>query len=749
MRSRIVTASAVLLSIVFVACMLPTLITEESEAIVVHEDAIVYLDTNEEASIDLFDRIGRSYTYITERGAAAEGTEGGYPPGMSRDGSIISGIPTKVGDWSVTFEFTDSYISFVRDAKITVIFHVQDLPETYTVTYDAGVGLVKGQSAWSESIIESSYASMPDAVHSSGAYTFIGWSISEVSTVTIDSLIVTSDITLYAVWERNTVLIGNLSATIVQGQTADLRVSTNPSAASVSVSSYGGLSSNNVKIDGHSVHLDMSKVPAGTYYVTLSASYTGYYTGSATLTIDVPIVIVEPITYTLGVGDLFSYTPVTDPSNASITIHNVRIGTTDLADTGCFTVDGRTITGTPTEPGTYEITYIASLEGYEQVSDTVILYISASSESSDPVALASVIASARADEPRVFDFIAVGGSNVSNYVWSIDGRTFASSSETALYEFPVPGVYTVDCTAYGSSGDSVTISVDVVCSDSYHRDAAWEGVPYGLVVKGTPIITVPAPFTVSTDEIDGTVYTIVSGTPSQGDVGRSYTMSLDDGIVTDSWDVKVYPRESSAPTASFLVDVDDETRHVKVDFTGLNASFFSFDFDSDGLADGDSFTYADDGVYIITCTAVNNISQVSSSMKVEIGPDHREDTTLDELTDFQMGIGEKLRLSIDVAEDDVLSVSGSASSFTTVDGSGLIVSPTASGVFDLTITITHQDGTLDSRTVQVTVKEEIDFESRSNDYMTALVVLFVIGIGAIAGFLVLENRDLIQRRFRR
>lgn len=745
MRTRIVTASAVLLSVILMVLIVPVA-SEDSDAATEYRSEVT-LDLDEPATIDLADHMsGKTYEHTLYTQYSGPGD---LPPGMSLDGRVVSGTPTEVGTYDIQFRFYNGIIAIAYDAYLHLRVTVEDIPEHYTVTYDAGVGLVNGVGTWSERIVESSYASLPDARHSSGAYTFIGWSLSETSTITVDSLIVTSDVTLHAVWERNTVLIGDLSATVTQGQSATLRVSTDPSNATVSVSSYGGLSSGNVRVDGHTVRLDMSRVPAGTYYVTLSASYTGYYTGSSTLTIDVPIVIVEPIAYTLSVGDVFSYTPVTDPSNATITIHNIRIGDTDLADTGPFSVDGRTITGIPKEPGTYEITYIASLQGYEAVSDTVILYIHPSSQASDPVALSSVIASSRADEPRVFDFVAIGGSNVSNYVWSIDGTVFASSSETALYEFHAPGIYTVDCTAHGRSGDSVTVSVDVVCSDSYHRDAAWEGVPYGLVVKGTPVITVPAPFSVSTEEIDGTVYTIVSGTPSQGDVGRSYTMSLDDGIVTDSWDVKVYQRESSAPTASFLVDVDDETRHVKVDFTGLNASFFSFDFDSDGLADGDSFTYVDDGVYIITCTAVNNVSQVSSSMKVEIGPDHREDTTLDELTDFQMGVGEKLRLSIDVSEDDVLSVSGSASSFTVVDGSGLIVSPTASGVFDLTITVTHQDGSIDSRTVQVTVKEEIDFESRSNDYMTALVVLFVIGIGAIAGFLVLENRDLIQRRFRR
>lgn len=743
MRTRIVTASAVLLSVILMVLIVPVA-SEDSDAATEYRSEVT-LDLDEPATIDLADHMsGKTYEHTLYTQYSGPGD---LPPGMSLDGRVVSGTPTEVGTYDIQFRFYNGIIAIAYDAYLHLRVTVEDIPEHYTVTYDAGVGLVNGVGTWSERIVESSYASLPDARHSSGAYTFIGWSLSETSTITVDSLIVTSDVTLHAVWERNTVLIGDLSATVTQGQSATLRVSTDPSNATVSVSSYGGLSSGNVRVDGHTVRLDMSRVPAGTYYVTLSASYTGYYTGSSTLTIDVPIVIVEPIAYTLSVGDVFSYTPVTDPSNATIAIHNIRIGDTDLADTGPFSVDGRTITGIPKEPGTYEITYIASLQGYEEVSDTVILYIHPSSQASDPVALSSVIASSRADEPRVFDFVAIGGSNVSNYVWSIDGTVFASSSETALYEFYAPGIYTVDCTAHGRSGDSVTVSVDVVCSDSYHRDAAWDGVAYGMVMKGTPSVRVSGPFSVSTEEIDGTVYTVVSGTPSADDIGRSYSMEVDDGTV-DSWDVTVYERQSSAPTASFLVDIDDDG-NVRATFTGMNASFHTFDFDSDGVPDGDSFVYADEGVHVITCTAVNNVSQVTSSMKVVTGPDHREETTLDELTDFQMGVGEELRISILTGEGDVLSVSGTASSFTVVDGSGLIVSPVGPGVFDLTVTMTRSDGTEDSRTVQVTVKDHVDFESRSNDYMTAMVVLFVIGIASIAAFLIFENRDLIQRRYRR
>ena len=516
-------------------------------------------------------------------------------------------------------------------------------------------------------------------------------------------------------------------------------VTTDPDDARLSISDYGGLSTQNALLAGRYLVLNMTGVQPGTYYVTVSASSTGYYTGSTTVTVMVPITIVKPIEYTLVSGDVFSYTPVTNPSNASIALTGVTIDGKP-ADTG-LRVNGRTITGTLTEPGTYEITYRAFLEGYVEVSNTVIVYVSDRGDvpSTGDVSLASITAASRASEPRVFDFVAIGGRNVSNYVWTVDGEVFATSSETALYEFPSSGIYTVGCTARGYDGSEVTLEITVICTDNYHREAAWSGVEYAYIVEGNVPVEMPdsSPFANTTETIDGRTYTILSGMPSESDIGKTFDVTVGD----ESWTITIYTAESSAPTASFEVSVDGY--NVKATFTGLHASFHRFDFDNDGsYEEGSEFIYDTPGRYTIVCNAVNNISEVTSTVYVEIEILPQEDTTLSELTDFEMGVGERMYIAIAVDTGDVLSVSGTAASFVTVEGSTLKVAPTEAGVFELTVTLSHPDAPEESVTIEVTVKQPgvPEPEPEGGDYTLAMVVIFVVGVGLIAGFLIYDTR---------
>ena len=566
----------------------------------------------------------------------------------------------------------------------------------------------------------------------------------------MDSLKVNGDITLYAVWERQTVKVDPITATITSGQSSTMPVTTDPEDARLSISDLGGLSSYNATVSGRYIFLDMTNVEPGTYYVTISASSTGYYTGSAKVTIMVPITIVKPIEYTLSQGDVFSYTPVTNPSNASIELKSVLLDGSPVEGNGGLSVSGRTITGTLENPGTYEISYRAFLDGYVDVDNTVFVYVSDSSEIPDvgSVSLASVTASARASEPRVFDFVAIGGQNVSNYVWTVDGEVFASSSETALYEFPSSGIYTVACTARGFDGTEVTMEITVVCTDNYHREAAWSGVEYAYIVEGEVGVEAPdqCPLRKSTETIDGKVFTVLSGTPSESDVGKSYDVTVGE----ESWTVNVYKAEASAPTASFSVTVDGYT--AKAVFTGLRASFHMFDFDGDGAFEsGEEFRYDRPGRYTVVCKAVNNVSEVTSTAYVEIDIVPQEDATLDELTDFHIGVNERMHISISMGSEDTLSVSGSAASFVTVDRTTLVVAPTEAGVYELIVTITHQDGTADSKSVEVTVKQEgLDpVPEPHGDYTAAMIAIFVVSVGLIAGFLIYDTRTgKVSERYR-
>lgn len=738
MRSGIVTVAVLAVAVIAMSGVL--VFSDDADALLDVKDYGVHdidLDIYEYAEIDIFDYTG-TYNFVSTHAA---------PPGMKAEHNIISGTPNQLGDYSIKYELTDKSVSLYREACVTLNFHVKVIPEYYTVTYDAGVGLVHGSQVWSESILEESYASLPDASHSSGAYTFLGWSLSPTSLNILDTFAVGKDTKLYAVWDRNTVLISDLTATVTQGQTSVLKVSTNPANAAVSITNYGGLNESNVSVADHSISLDMTGVPSGNYHVILTASFTGYLNGTSDLTVMVPITITDPIQYSLSLGDSFAYTPVTDPSNATVVLKSLVFEGSDMPDTGCFAVEGRTITGTPEEPGTYELTYTASLPGYIEVSDTVVIFIAEPREpASDPVSLSSVMSSSRSGEPRVFDFVAVGGSNVSNYIWSVDGVPFSSSSPTALYEFPTAGIYTVECTAQGFDGTSVSVPVEVVCDDSYHMQAAWSGVEYGFVLDGTPEVSVSegSPFFVTVRTVGDRQYTLVSGTPTDDDIGKTYEVNAEGNPSPVSWKITVYGKEAKAPVSGFTMDVHDRT--VTASFTGQGASFWSFDFDGDGRPEkGNVFTYARDGIYTVCCTAVNNVSQVTVSEKVEVGVSAHEESALSQLTDFHMSVGEKIRISVLGTDTDRLLAEGPASDFVVIEGLDLIFQPSESGVFELTLTLQHETGTPEQRTIQVTVKDlNPDVEEIEHGYMSAIIVLFVIGIAAIAVFLYLEDRGYLR-----
>ncbi len=700
--------------------------------------AEISLDINEYVEIDLRDYIddGKTYEYCSK-------DDGSLPTGLSNDGSVVKGTPTVIQDTSARFRLTDSFVSLWGDAYIDVTFHVMEIPELYTVTYDAGIGTVNGSQRWSETILAESYASLPDAIHSTGAYTFLGWSMSETSTTIVSGYTVTKDVTLHAVWQRNTVGINDATATITSGQESVLPMVTSPSDAVLSVSEYGGLNPYNVTIQGHNVHLDMTDVEPGTYYITIDADYTGFLTGSSVVTVMVPITIVKPIEYTLVQNEQFSYTAVTNPTNARISIEEVTLDGNDLGDKAGLDVKDRTIMGRFSEPGTYEITYRASLEGYVDVTNSVLVYVHASSEVpvTGPVSLASITASSRADEPRVFDFVALGGQNVTNYVWSVEGEVFASSSATALYEFPASGVYSVECTAYGVSGDSVTLSVTAICTDNRHRDAAWVGIEYGYVVPGTVEVVLPdgSFLEKGAESIGGQIYTTISGTPSADDVGKGFVVT----VGSEQWTIKVYEAEVSAPTVTFTTSVGADGYSVKAEFTGSNASFHRFDFDGDGVyEDSSEFTYDKPGRYVISCLAVNNVSEVTSSMRVEIDVVPSQSTDVFNLTDFTIGVNERLYIDIDVPEGGSMIVSGSATSFIEVVDDTLRVHPTEKGVYSLTVKVLHPDGTFDSRTVEVRVTgpDDIVPVDEGTDYLV-IVVLFVISVSVVSAVVIFDMQS--------
>ncbi len=612
-----------------------------------------------------------------------------------------------------------------------------------TVTYDAGIGLVNGHTTWSETISKGSYASMPQATHSSGAYTFKGWALSATAVDPLQSYAATADVTLYAVGERNPVHISDATATVTSGQTASLPIHTDPADAMLTITSFGGLSGSCIEIEGRSAVLDMTDVMPGTYHVTVEASYTGYISGVAEITINVPITIVKPIEYVLSEGDLFSYTPVTNPTNASITIDSVKLDGNTVSGFAGLRVEDRAITGTLSSIGTYAVTYTASMEGYVDVTNTVFVKVNERQPSAPAPVMGTISATPRATEPRVYDFVLSGYANVSNIIWSMDQRVFATSSATALYEFPTSGVFTVTCTIAGLDGSFLSSDVDVVCLDNYHREAAWTGISYSYVIEGHVEASVESgsPFSVRNDTVGDREYTVIYGTPSQYDAGSSYRVTAG----SESWTIAVYEVQSAAPVADFDIEVGSDGHTVVALFKGQNASFYTYDFTGDGHPEqGNGFTYPSEGRYTIICRAINNVSETSCSktVSIDIAPSERADVL--QLTDFEMLLGEKQDIILAVSEGDIITLSGSAADFVTVYDGTLRVEPTVKGIFDLTVKVHHNDGTSSSKTVKLTVRgsEVQDLEDEKHDYMVIMAVFFIIAVISIAVFVLRDIRPV-------
>ena len=257
----------------------------------------------------------------------------------------------------------------------------------------------------------------------------------------------------------------------------------------------------------------------------------------------------------------------------------------------------------------------------------------------------------------------------------------------------------------------------------------------------------PYPFSVSIAKVGGKAYATVSGTPSESDVGRSFRVTAG----TDSWTVTVFRAEAFAPIALFDAEVLEDGRTVRVTFTGDHASAYSFDFDGDGIPEpGNEFAYPDSGRHAIVCTAFNNVSETSHTRMVELPSERTEEVHVISLTDFRMEAGERMDILVSTDSGDRLTVSGSAARFVKVDGGSIEVEPTDKGVFDLVVTVSHSDGSTESKTVKVTVEgsEVDDLKEDRHDLTTVLAVFFLMAVIAVA-LLVLGDSGRLRRRAKR
>jgi len=613
----------------------------------------------------------------------------------------LIGTPTSPGSYNWWISTHDHTFSITFSVSVG----------TFDVTYNAGIGKVNGQTAWTEQIVSGTHASLPTATYTTGAYIFKGWSLTSGGTTTVSTpYTVTSNVTLYAVWEQASVTISSYSATVTQGQPFSHTFTTNPTTATIAISNYGGLSSSQISVSGKTVSGTPTASP-GTYNVTLTASASGYKTTTTTLKITIPITITQPIEYTQAIGTLFSYEPATDPQNATITITGVKLGSANYTGHGFTVSNNRVINGIPTDLGTVAITFSASATGYVTVSKTVMISVYEPPATGQSASIDSIIAVQRADTPRVFDLTAIGVANAVSITWKDpENNAFSSSSVTSVFTCPSSGAFSLTCTVVGADGVPATATVTVVCTDSYHREMAWVGVEYSYLEKYVSAYMMYAPYlTYERIEVNGVRYATLKGTPTSEYLGMTYKSM---GAHAD-FDITVYAKEDVAPVSSFDVSVDDMI--ISVTFTGSHASVVYFDF-GEGWTSDTSYE-AVPGYYNVRCMAINNIGERIVTEYVEIEAEGVPvGLSLDALTDYIGIAGEPIIIDIlGMIEGDVLTISGTASAFLTVDGNRISGSTNEVGTYSLTITVTHADDTTDTGSIFVYIKAKNGGGGNGND----------------------------------
>ena len=646
--------------------------------------------------------------------------ESGWIPTYDKRYLRLSGTPTVPGTYEVKWKYWNSLGLTTGYSQATIL--VYEVVEYVDIIYSAGIGTVKGSNTWSEHIVKGSNASLPAASYSTGAYSFKGWATTPTSSTVVSSYKADSNATLYAVWTQNRVSIsGDTNVTVVQGSALNQKYSTTPSGATLTISSYGGLQGQ-VSLSSKTLVGNITADP-GTYYVTLSASSSGYLTGTLQVKITVPVVIVEPIQYSQAVNTVWSYEPVTTPTNASISIKSVKFNGTTVSNHG-LTVQGRTITGSLPNQGTYAVEFTATATGYTSVSKTVLVYTYTPAPSPPP-AIGGISATERVGEPRTYDFIATGVSNSVLITWYVDGVEFASSHTTAVYEFMSAGVYTIKAVVLGSDGKTAEFSKQVVCDQSYNKDMAWSGVEYGYIkgYSGTaPAVKTSGPFSSSFETIGGLSYVHIKGTPSAGDVGKSFSVS----VGSDTWYVAVYSQESVAPVSDFTYSISEDYT-LTVSFSGSHASKVLWDYGNGQWVTSTSKSFADWGYYSVRCLAINNISERICTQSVEIAiPDEVTFSWL-ELKDYYGIVDRPIVISITgLAETDTLAISGSAAQYLSVSGHIITGKVTAVGVYGLTLAATHQDSTVTSHSIVMYIQEPPPMDDEDEDGDGFSVLLWIV-----------------------
>jgi|GEM_PF-3897218 len=449
---------------------------------------------------------------------------------------------------TIEFHYTEGALFLGQTTNyndVTLVFNVSP-GAGCTVTFNGN-----GGTASTGSIASDHYGSaitLPNAVRS--GYSFNGWYTSAADSSTCvgtkgDSYTPAADITLYAHWTyvpTYTYITSGSYYQISSGGVVTIDVTTSPSSAAVTVTSWGDLGSL-LSLSGHRISGTLTDVLPGDYYIRIEAKADSTdYGSSQTVRITVPVFVYDPITDQASIGVGYTYNLTANPSSAKIssaTVRNNADGSVLPSGTwySITELPAKSMTATFSSVGVYRITMTIAAAGYTSTTKDLVLTVVDPAEDDNAISHGELQVTKHATLDGGYYCVISQPAHYTSITWDFGDGSSQASGASVIHQYTSSGDHTVTCTLYNKYTKetvSVTAGVTVTLSLLSPNDA-WVGVLYSyafVVTNGTAgtyalagvyeddAASTQSWLTLKQYDDSGSHYLVLAGTPAAGNESR-------------------------------------------------------------------------------------------------------------------------------------------------------------------------------------------------------------------------------------
>ena len=548
---------------------------------------------------------------------------------------------------------------------------------------------------------------------------------------------------------------------------------------------YNNSTSTKLKYDSSSRSISVPKLnlEPGSHYYTVTVSCPGYIAGTATVTVKINIQIKNPQLENATAGTEWQYT-VDVGSNytnkvaiSSWDVYNssgISIKNSDpiIEKTGNLKFVGHF--SSLSTAAVYYLQYTISGEGYGSDTSPRIQIVVAEPAVEKPSF--SRIEVGRNSGDNSFIFTCIGPQNVAEYIWVFDDGQRGDSRQNISRDFTVPGDHYVDLTVKNSNGDTYgpIRSETFVASDnrqgyailgeeyetdkydvsglngmSYTLDANW---PSDVTLtrhyeNGKGWYTATVPDKAEYNNIQSRLTLWFDEVKWYVDVVFMYRTVVDDSSIKFDYEFL----GNGVVKFSFPSSIQYTTSASIAEFRNTLAGNPSWDFGDGTKSSGfeiDSKKYSTPGTKSVTITyafksertTAHSYTATITVPEFDNGGDepsqtHITNEWLNNLdTVWKAKPNESFGIIVDTTGIKNVTIRSDSDVFQYVYGA-IIGEPKEVGTYNITIEITLNDGsnTVESKTIQIVVEEENDYQ-QIIQVAVILAVIGIVGVLAITRF---------------